>query len=187
MRVNPESLARASSRHPWRVIAIWGALFVAMVGVSSTLLSGVLTNDISFTNKPESIKAQDVIDAQFSSAQVGKSTEYVIVRSDSLTVDDAAYQTYVKQLQTALAAKTDLLAARPTTYYDALSASPDAAAGLVSKDKHYTLIPVAISKDDTATIDDLRSMLAANGPSGFTTQLAGQATLNADFSRIARD
>src|SRR5437879_3485337 len=130
-----------------------------MVGAVSNLLSGVLTNDISLTNEAVSVRAQDVIDAQVSSAHVGKSTEYVIVQSDSLTVDDAAYQTYVKQLQTALAAKTDLLAARPTTYYDALSASPDAAAGLVSKDKHYTLIPVASSKDDTATFPGLPSTL----------------------------
>jgi RND superfamily putative drug exporter len=187
MKINPETLARASSRHPWRVIAIWGVLFFAMVGVSSTLLSGVLTSDISFTNKPESIKAQNIIDTQFSTAQVGKSTEYVIVRSDSLTVDDAAYQTYVKQLQTALAAKTDLVAGPPTTYYDALQGSPDAAAGLVSRDKHYTLIPVAITTDDTATVEDLRATLAATTSAGFTTQLAGQATLNADFTTIAEE
>ncbi|MGZ5299591.1 MAG: MMPL family transporter [Actinomycetota bacterium] len=187
MRIDPESLARASSRHPWRVIGLWGVLFLVMVGVSSTLLGGVLNNDISFTNKPESIKAQDVIDAQFSTAVVGKSTEYVIVRSDPLTVDDPAYEAYVKQLQSALAAKKTLLAAPPTTYYDAVQASPDAAAGLVSKDKHYTLIPVAIATDDTATIDDLRATLAANSSEGFTTQLAGQATLNADFSTIAQE
>ncbi len=111
MKINPESLARASSRHPWRVIGIWGVLFVVMIGVSSTLLSGVLNNDISFTNKPESIKAQDVIDSQFTAAQLGASTEYVIVHSDSLTVDDPAYQTYVQQVQGALAAKKDLVAA----------------------------------------------------------------------------
>lgn len=187
MKINPESLARASSRHPWRVIGIWGAVFVAMIGLSSTLLGGVLTNDISFTNKPDSIKAQDVIDTQFSQAQVGKSTEYVIVQSASLTVADPGYQTYVKGLQEALAKRTDLLVASPTTYYDALSASPDAAAGLVSKDKHYTLIPVAIVNDDTSTIDDLRSTIATNLPSGFTTQLAGQSTLNADFAKIAQE
>src|SRR6478736_6564209 len=110
MRINPESLARASSRHPWRVIGVWGVLFLAMVGVSSSLLGGVLTNDISFTNKPESIKAQDVIDAQFAKADVGASTEYVIVHSGSLTVDDPAYQTFVTQLQSTLASKADLVA-----------------------------------------------------------------------------
>ena len=185
MRINPESLARASSRHPWRVIGAWGVLFLVMVGVSSSLLSGVLTNDISFTNKPESIKAQDVIDQQFSTTELGASTEYVIVHSDSLTVDDPAYQTFVKQLQATLASKTDLVAAPPSTYYDALAQSPDAAAALVSKDKHYTLIPIAITKDDTPTIEGIRDTLASATADGFTLQLAGQATLNADFTTIA--
>ncbi len=187
MKINPESLARASSRHPWRVIGIWGLLFVVMIGVSSTLLSGVLNNDISFTNKPESIKAQDIIDSQFTAAEVGASTEYVIVHSDSLTVDDPAYQTYVKQIQGALAAKKDLVVEPPTSYYDALAQSPDAAAGLVSKDKQYSLISVAITKDDTPTITGIRDTLTANKSEGFSTQLAGQATLNADFTTIAEE
>ncbi len=187
MKINPESLARASSRHPWRVIGIWGVLFVVMIGVSSTLLGGVLNNDISFTNKPESIKAQDIIDSQFTAAEVGASTEYVIVHSDSLTVDDPAYQSYVEKLQGALAAKKDLVAEPPTTYYDALAQSPDAAAGLVSKDKQYSLISVAIAQDDTPTITGIRDTLTANKAEGFSTQLAGQATLNADFTTIAEE
>ncbi len=66
MKINPESLARASSHHPWRVIVAWVVLFMAMGAASGMLLSGVLTNDIAFTNSPESIKAQDVIDQKFS-------------------------------------------------------------------------------------------------------------------------
>ena len=61
----------------------------------------------------------------------------------------------------------------------------EAAAGLVSEDQHYTLIPVAITEDATATIDGLREALVANTTDGFTTQLAGQATMNADFTTIA--
>src|SRR5258705_10078313 len=104
MKLNPESLARASSHHPWRVIVTWIVVFVAMGTASGILLGDVLTNDIAFTNSPESIKAQDVIDQKFSEKQAGVSTEYVIVQSDSgQTVDDAAYTAYVKQLQGALA------------------------------------------------------------------------------------
>jgi RND superfamily putative drug exporter len=192
MRINPESLARASSRHPWRVIGAWIVLFVVMAGVSSSLLGGVLNNDIALTNKPESVKAQEVIDSKFTTGVVGASTEFVIVQSNDLTVDDAAYRQYVEQLQAALAAKTGddgdkLLVAPPTTYYDALQASPEAAAGLVSDDKHYSLISVTIAKDETATVEGLRDVIAANRAEGFTTQLAGQATLNADFTTIAEE
>ena len=187
MRINPESLARASSRHPWRVIGAWGVLFLVMVGLASALLGDVLNNDISFTNRPESIKAQEVIDDQFTAAQQGASTEFVIVHSETLTVDDPAFMAYVQQLQDALAAKTDLVATPPTTYYDALQASPDAAAGLVSQDQHYTLISVVITHDDTPTVEGIRDVLASTTADGFTTQLAGQATLNADFTTIAEE
>jgi RND superfamily putative drug exporter len=158
-----------------------------MVGLSSVLLGDVLNNDISFTNRPESIKAQEVIDEQFSAVQQGASTEFVIVHSETLTVEDPAFQEYVQQLQGALAAETDLVAAPPTTYYDALEASPDAAAGLVSQDQHYTLISVAIAQDDTPTVEGIREVLSSTTAEGFTTQLAGQATLNADFTTIAEE
>jgi len=187
MRINPESLARASSRHPWRVIGVWGVLFFVMVGLASTLLGDVLNNDISFTNRPESIKAQEVIDEQFTAAQQGASTEFVIVHSETLTVDDPAYKAYVQELQSALAAEPDLVVGTPTTYYDALEASPDAAAGLVSEDQHYSLISFSIAQDDTATVEGVRDVLATTTADGFTTQLAGQSTLNADFTTIAEE
>ncbi len=187
MRINPETLSRASSRHPWRVIGIWVAVFLIMGGLSGALLGGVLNNDISFTNKPESIKAQDIVDSTFTADQPGVSTEYVIVSSADATVDDAAYQAYVKQLQGALAADTAVVAAPPTTYFDVAQQAPDQAASLVSKDQRSTLIPVPIVKDDSATIADLRTLLADQGSDAFTTELAGQATLNADFAKVAEE
>ena len=46
MRINPESLARASSRHPWRVVIGWVVLFLAAGATTGMLLGGVLNNDI---------------------------------------------------------------------------------------------------------------------------------------------
>ncbi|HEY7660021.1 MAG TPA: MMPL family transporter [Actinomycetota bacterium] len=187
MRLNPESLARASSRHPWRVIGIWVVLFLAMGALTGTLLGGVLNNDISFTNRPESVKAQEVIDDTFTASEAGESTEYVIVHSDTLNVDDPEFQAYVQQVQAALAAETEFLAAPPTTTYDLQEAAPEQAAGMVSADGTYTLIAVPVAEIDDATVERLREVLDENDAEGFTTQLAGQATLNADFTRIAEE
>jgi putative drug exporter of the RND superfamily len=187
MRLNPESLARASSRHPWRVIGIWVVLFLAMGAAAGTLLGGVLTNDIAFTNTPESVQAQNVIDDTFTAEAAGKSTEYVIVHSEEFTVDDPEFQAYVQELQAALAAETDYLAAAPTTTYDLQEAAPEQAAGMVSQDGHYTLIAVPIKEIDDATVERLREVLTENQADGFETQLAGQATLNADFTKIAEE
>ena len=68
MKLNPESLARASSRHPWRVIGAWVVLVMACGAFVGSGLGDVLTTDIAFTNKPESIKAQDIIDQKFGTA-----------------------------------------------------------------------------------------------------------------------
>jgi RND superfamily putative drug exporter len=187
MRLSPESLARASSRHPWRTIGIWAVVTVLMGAAAGALLGGVLTNDISFTNSPESIKAQDVIDAQFTAEGAGKSTEFVIVHSESLTADDPAFKAYVQQLQAAVAEHGALLASPPTTTYDLQDVAPEQAAGMVSKDGHYTLISVPITEIEDSTVEALRETLASNQAEGFTTQLAGQATLNADFTRIAEE
>jgi putative drug exporter of the RND superfamily len=194
MKVSPESLARASSRHPWRVIGIWVLVLVAMGTASGRLLGDVLTNDFSFTNKPESIRAQDVIDQKFTPPGAGKDTEYVIVESSSATVDDPAFRSYVEQLKNALAGTKDadgnvVLASPPSTYYDAVK-SPDqaeGAEGLVSEDRSATLIPVSLKSDETVTVDALREVIDANRSEGFTVQLAGQATMNADFTTIAEE
>ena len=138
MKLNPETLARASSHHPWRTILAWILLVIAMGAVTSQLLEGALSNDVAFTNRPESVRAQDVIDQKFLGIAPGTTppdTEFVIVQSTTGTVSDPAYETYVKRLQGALAARTDLLQAPPSTYYEALASSPKQAAGLVSADK----------------------------------------------------
>ena len=53
MKINPETIARASSRHPWRTVGVWAVILVAGFVAMSTLLSPALTNDFDFTNNPE--------------------------------------------------------------------------------------------------------------------------------------
>ena len=58
MKINPESLARASSRHPWRTIGIWVVIFVAAVAAVPRSSVTPLTTDFDFTNNPEAKQAQ---------------------------------------------------------------------------------------------------------------------------------
>jgi putative drug exporter of the RND superfamily len=188
MRLSPESLARASSRHPWRTLVLWLVLVAAMAGVSMTLLSGVLNQDIAFTNKPESVRADDVFDAHFGGGNEPDSTEFFIVQSGSLTVDDAQYQARVKKLESQIAGLDhDTLAADPLSYYDVVGQSEDQAAGLVSQDRHTTLISVPLNDNKHSVIDDLRDVAERNQGDGFTIQVAGPGTLDADFTTIAEE
>jgi RND superfamily putative drug exporter len=188
MKLSPHSLARASSYHPWRTLGVWVMLIVAMGGVSSTFLGGVLTQDIAFTNRPESVKAQDVLDERFGGGSEPDSTEFFIVQSKSLTVNDSPFQALVNRLKGQIAAlDSGVLFDPPTTYYDAVRETPDRAEGLVSKDRRTTLIPVDLNDSDTSTIEALRAIADRNRADDFTVQVAGQGTLGADFTKIAEE
>ncbi|MGZ4671883.1 MAG: hypothetical protein ACXV8K_04385, partial [Ilumatobacteraceae bacterium] len=62
MRVSPQTLARASSRRPWLIVGIWIAVIVASIAISSTLLSGSLTNETRFVNNPEAKRALQLVE-----------------------------------------------------------------------------------------------------------------------------
>jgi RND superfamily putative drug exporter len=188
MRLNPESLARASSRHPWRTIAIWVVVIASMGFVSSRLLGDVLTQEFEFTNEPESVRAQEVIDERFSNGSEVASTEFFIVQSETLTVEDPAFEGAVKGLQAEIAALDgEILASPPITYYDLVQQSPEQASGLVSENGRSTLIPVDLKDTELSTIEELRSVVERGRPDGFTVQVAGQGVMFADFTDIAEE
>src|SRR5437867_647755 len=187
MRLNPETIARASSRHPWRTIGVWLVLIAAMGALSSKYLADVLTQDIQFTNSPESVKAQNVLDEKFGQSRT-EDTELLIVHSDTYTVDDPQFEAFVKQLQGRVSeVDGSILAKPPTTYYDVLQQAPDQAAGLVSQDKHYTLVTVTLKDFEDATIQKLRDIAASTQANGFAVQMAGTGSLNVDFTKIAEE
>jgi RND superfamily putative drug exporter len=185
MKLSPEALARASSRHPWRTIGVWVVVIVSMGVVSSQLLGDVLNQEFEFTNRPESVRAQEVLDEKFETGGA-EDTEFVIVQSESLTVEDRRFEEAVRGLQNEIAALDgEILASPPVSYYDVAERSPQQAAGLVSQDERATLIMVALKDTELSTIEELRSVAARAQPAGFTVQIAGQGVLFADFTEIA--
>jgi RND superfamily putative drug exporter len=188
VKLNPEALARASSRHPWRTLGIWVVLIASMGFVSSQLLGDVLTQEFEFTNNPESVRAQQVIDERFSEGTEVASTEFFIVQSESLTVEDPAFEAAVRDLQANISELNGgLLAGQPFTYYDLAEQSPDQAAGLVSRDGRGTLIGVPLLDVELSTIEELRAVAEEARPEGFTVQVAGQGVMFADFTEIAEE
>jgi putative drug exporter of the RND superfamily len=185
MKLSPESLARASSRHPWRTIGLWVVLIATMGFVSSQLLGDVLTQEFEFTNEPESVRAQEIIDRKFET-NGAEDTEFVIVRSRTLTVQDAPFEEAVRGLQSELGTlDEEILASPPLTYYDVAEQSPEQAAGLVSEDGRATLITVALKDTELSTIEELRGLVERERPEDFSVQIAGQGALFADFTEIA--
>jgi hypothetical protein len=105
MRLNPESLARASSHHPWRTVVVWVVLLAGSFGVlKAGLFTDALTNGIDFTNRPESKQAATLVEDRLRGAE--PDTELVIVTSGSATAQDAVFSEYVGSLQAAIGVST---------------------------------------------------------------------------------
>ncbi len=167
MKLNPESVARASAHHPWRTLGIWLILIVSMGAVSSQLLAGVLSQEIAFTNKPDSVKAQDVIDKQFS-AGGSKDTEFFIVSSRSLTASDPAFQQFVGTLATdiqKLGPKD--VSGQVVTYVEAQARADS----LFTPDGQGVLIALSLTGDPAATIPALQQAAGQAAPAGFEAQV----------------
>ena len=61
MKLNPESLAKASSHHPWRTVIVWVLVLFAAGASAATLLGPALTTDFDFTNSPEAKQADQIL------------------------------------------------------------------------------------------------------------------------------
>ena len=95
--ISPQSLAKASSRHPWLTVGMWLVAVLAAVVLSGALLADALTTDMSYTNNPEAKRAEKIIEDRLRGPD--QNMELLIVRSGSRTVDDAAFRAYVEELQ----------------------------------------------------------------------------------------
>ena len=80
-----ERLARAASRHPWRVLGAWGGAIVVALALAGTLLPGNLTTNGHATNNPESTRAEHIFFTQFPPDKNGID-ELIVVSSPEVTV-----------------------------------------------------------------------------------------------------
>jgi putative drug exporter of the RND superfamily len=167
MKLNPESIARSSARHPWRTLGVWVVVIVSMGVVSSKLLAGVLSQDIAFTNKPDSVKAQDVIDKQFS-AGGAKDTEFFIVSSKTQTALDPVFRTFVETLKGKIEKLGPGDVSGPVVTYVEATAQTQS---LFTSDGHGVMIALQLSGDPTAAIGTVQQAATSAAPAGFEVQV----------------
>ena len=176
-----ERLARAAALHPWRTIAIYAALIAVAVLSVGGLLSSGLTSESKFrAGEPGSVTADRLIEDRLSGPH--KVTDFVIVRSADLTVDEPAFKAHVLAVADRIDALGSDIVTGTSTYY----ATNDP--GLLSRDKHATLIPVVMAGNmDEAlkNVDKLHETAMAGQSDGFTVFQAGEASLNQMFTELA--
>ncbi|HEX5164359.1 MAG TPA: MMPL family transporter [Thermomicrobiales bacterium] len=179
-----EGLARRSARHPWRVIITWVVILV-VAGVATSFMN--TTTEFNLSSNPESEQGTDLIDQRFNTQD--EFTETVIVRSDTLTVDDPAFKAHVDQITGDLTAMPDVVSGA-SNYYQAADAGVPTAESLVSDDRHSTLIGVQLAgnlEDVTDHADAYLSVIKADRTDGFEVYSVGDLSSNEEFNSIVEE
>jgi putative drug exporter of the RND superfamily len=176
MKLWTQSLAAASARHPWRTLGAWLVVIVLGVVAIASLLGGSLTTEGAPTNNPQSERADESRLQAFPPDPETAVSDIVVIRSEAYTVDDQAFESYVRDFLdddriTALAQARSYLNGDPS--------------GLVSQDRHATIIPVALS-DDGET-EALVEKVGGLEDSSFSVSVTGDETLDYDFDLLSQE
>jgi hypothetical protein len=163
MKLNPESIARASSRRPVVTLIIWVVVFMAAGVSSSTLLNDALTTDFDFTNNPEAKQAITVLeDAQLTRDVATES--FVITAAEGSSIEDPAFVAHVNEVLGQVSALGDeVVQASPPAFPlpEEVAANPEAAAlgPIPAEDGSavlFTVVLAASRRGGPAARDDRR-------------------------------
>ena len=172
-------LARASSAHPGRTLALWGVLLFLSVGAIAGLLGDSLTTDSEMTNDPESYRAYDLLREHFPPSD-DEVNELVVVRSTTLEVTDAAFRAKVEALATAIE-ETGMVSLPVRTFYGTSDPS------LVAPTRHATVLPINLEGDGEEAAGRVGEVVDAAEGGGFETAITGEFTADRDFSTLAEE
>ena len=171
-------LARASSRHPWRTLALWGITIVLSVGAIAVLLGDTLTTDAEMTNDPESYRGYDLLGAHFPPSN-DYVNELVVVRSRLLPVDDPAFRARVQALAGSIERTGVVQPVR--TFYSTGERR------LVAPNRHATILLVGMKGDGDAGIERVIHAVDAGATDGFETAITGEFTADHDFTTLSQE
>ena len=166
-----ERLASAAARHPGRTVGTWiVAVFVA-VALSALFLGDALTGEAEQLNNPESEQAYSLLADRLPPTTDGEfTTDVVLVRSDSVTIDEPAFQQKLDKL-------VDRLRSTPGVLYvgDEPAAQKERAA----------LIQIGLS--DEVAGENVVEALRAEDDEPFDLYVTGEWTVERDFQQVSQD
>ncbi|MEX0983833.1 MAG: MMPL family transporter [Actinomycetota bacterium] len=194
MKLNPETLARASSRHPWRTVVVWIVVLAGAIASAATLLGPALTTDFDFTNNPEAKAAEAILEEQALSADLITET-FVIAGSGPGSIEAPAFLERVNEVLGELGALgPDVVDFVPAAFPlpDDVASNPQIAAfgPIRSEDGAAVLFTVALHGDVDETADNvelLTEIRDANSDDGATVFMLGQSSSTEDFKRISEE
>jgi RND superfamily putative drug exporter len=191
MKINPQSVAKASATHPWRTLGVWILVLAAGIAGAATLLGPALTTEVNFTNTPEAKRAEEVLKKELTGPD--QITETFIVIGKDVGVQDPAFADHVNGIIADVAALgKSAVTASPASFPPPAQQSPlQAALGpFPSEDGKAVLFSVVLRGDiDAASehVDELDKIRVDATGSGFETLILGQATSSEEFKKISEE
>jgi RND superfamily putative drug exporter len=182
-------LARTSAIHPWRTVGIWVAILVIAMAVQSFVKLDS-TTDVALLNNPESVQGWDLLE-EHGIRKERSGTETVIVRSDTTTVDDPAFQQTVQNITNALRADGEIVSGA-TNAYEMNAQTAGAGDGLISDNRMTTIVPVTLTgslEDAVNNGGDFLNMVHAQGDAapGYQVLTVGDGSTNDEINKITED
>ena len=179
-----EYLARVCSRRPWRTIAIWLVLAVLAVLISGRFLNDALTTEAP---KPlgnvESNEAERLLEERLRGPK--PIAEFVIIQSESRTVDDPAFRERVESLYDEIMGLGNAVVSQGTHYYQTGDES------MVSADRGATYIPLALTgnlKEAERNVEQVLHIVEEGNADGeFLILMGGRASISFESNELATE
>ncbi len=172
-------LARVSTRHPWKVVAVW-ALVMVVAAPFAMRFEGILTSAGWDVGGSDSQKARQIIEREL--PQTFPQNLVAVFHSDELTVDDPRYSDAVGPALSRVEGNKSV--AGVMSYFNTGNRR------LVSEDGRttYAVIGLNASADDAPKVaPHLIEALRRDAADSVQVDVTGQAAMWADFNRVNKE
>src|SRR5512139_2777444 len=171
-----QRLARTCARRSGRTITAWVAFVLVAIGSIAMLLGGAITTEGNVTTEPDSVKGMNLLDERFASRD--PVTALVVLRPESGTVQDAAFQQQTSDLRQEIAGMDGVVSVGDPT-------GPQGAA-LVSADGQAALLPVVTNDTaETGIVDVIDAVETADASENLSAAMTGDWTVGHDFLTVS--
>src|ERR671910_172705 len=165
-----QRLAMAAARHPWRTVGAWIAAVVVSFGLIAFLLGDALTGEAEQLNNPESQQAYDLIAERLPATPGEFTTDVVLIRSDSLNVDQPPFQAKIEEVIERL----DQTPGVVNVVDEPAALTGDAAV-------------IEVGLEDEGAAEDVVDFLQRDDDGAFELYSTGEWTVENDFAHLSQE
>jgi putative drug exporter of the RND superfamily len=173
--LSTERIATACARRPWSTLVVWVVALVLGIATVASLMD--LTSEGEITSNPESERGYEAIGRNFPPDPAEEYVnELILVRSASLTVDDAGFRDKVDAVLAAVQA-SDVV-------HNAESVYSGGDESLVAPGRRATVITIGLTGDCEAGAGVLLDIVEAADDGAFDVAMSGECSADRDLNAI---